>query len=137
MLTFGRRIRPEIIYPDLNCRERIAALIVAGPELLCLEVARDSRCRVGPTAPEASGCGALTGVGDEGGLLGLGLKRQGQERGDGHEEPGRQAARREAPAAQTPRPPRVGARARGLIASDINTRVTLFAWLHTQRPLRA
>ena len=45
-------------------------------------------------------------------------------------------ARSEAPAAQTPR---VGtpARGRGLIASDINTRVILFAWLHTQRPLRA
>ena len=58
---------------------------------------------VGTDFPDI-GIGALTGVGDEGGLLRLGLKRQGQERGDGHEEPGRQAARREAPAAQTPRP---------------------------------
>ena len=68
------------------------------------------------------GIGALTGVGDEGGLLGLGLKRQGQERGEGRE------ARREGPEAPTPRPPRVGARARGpgLIASDINPRVILF-----------
>ena len=87
---------------------------------------------VGTDFPDI-GIGALTGVGDEGGLLGLGLQRQGQERGDGHEEPGRQAARREAPAAQTPRPPRVGARARGLIASDINTRVTLSTWLHAEQ----
>ena len=49
------------------------------------------------------GIGGLTGVGDEGGLLGLGLKRQGQERGDGHEEPGRPAAR---PRAAKPQPRR-------------------------------
>ena len=47
--------------------------------------------------------GALTGVGDEGGLLGLGLKRQGQERGEG-----RGGLRRERAGGAGPRPGRPG-----------------------------
>ena len=40
--------------------------------------------------------------------LRLGLKGQGQERGEGHEEHGRKAARREGAEARTPRPTRFG-----------------------------
>ena len=46
---------------------------------------------MGADSPDV-GIGALTGVGDEGGLLGLGLQRQGNERGEGREEQARRVA---------------------------------------------
>ena len=64
------------------------------------------------------------------GVLRLGLKGQGKERGEGREEHDRQAARREGPYAQTPRPPRFGSLQSGIISAGINTRVELSVWLH-------
>ena len=44
------------------------------------------------------------------------------------------APRREGPDAHTSRPPRFGSLARSIRSSGVNTRVNLFAWLHTERP---
>ena len=63
----------------------------------------------------------------------LRLMGQRQERG-GHEEPGGQTARREGADAHTSRLPRFGSLARGLVASGVSTRVTLSAWVHSERP---